>query len=101
MPNRKDRKALSKGKADARIAAYMRERDEVLLDPNLDRLRAHLAKWGKPQALEVSDEVLLAAWHKARSGATSLPREEIRKSIRWLQERGMSHFADGDGEDPS
>ncbi len=86
---------------DERIAAYTRERDAVLLDPDLNRLRAHLAKWGRPDALRASDEVMRAAWHKGRSGARSLPREERRKSARWLEEKGMSHFA-GDGvEEPN
>jgi hypothetical protein len=85
----------------AQIAAYVRERDEVLRDPDLDRLRNHLAKWGKPDALKASDEVMRAAWHKARSGVTSLTREERRKSVKWLEERGMSHSAGRDLEEMS
>jgi hypothetical protein len=85
---------------EARIAAHTRERDEILLDPDLSRLRRHLAK-SKPAALHASDEVMLAAWHKARTAATSLPLEERQKSVEWLEDRGMEHFADGELEEPS
>jgi hypothetical protein len=87
-------------KSDEEIAAYLRERDAVLLDPDLDRLRRHFVKYGRPDALQASDEVMRVAWHKGRSGVTTIPRAERRKSILWLEERGFSHFSDDDGKEP-
>jgi hypothetical protein len=72
--------------------AWLRERDAVLRDPDLARLRAHLAKYGSPDALQASDETMRAAWHKARAACTSLTRTERRTSIRWLEKRGFSHL---------
>jgi hypothetical protein len=74
------------------LETWLRERDEVLRDPDLSRLRAHLAKYGSPDALRASDETMLVAWHKARAAATSLLRSERRTSIQWLEERGFSHL---------
>jgi len=81
------------------LESYLRERDAVLRDPDLDKLRALLARYGNKDALLASDEVMRTAWHKARTGATSLPREERRASILWLEERGFSHLADDDLDD--
>jgi hypothetical protein len=80
---------------------WLRERKEVLRDPDLSRLRAHLAKYGRPQALEASDETMLVTWHKARTGATDLSRAERRISIEWLEARGFSHLADDSCEGES
>jgi hypothetical protein len=72
--------------------AWLRERDEVLRDPDLPKLRAHLAKYGRPDALRASEETMLVTWHKARAAATSLSRAERRTSIQWLEARCLSHL---------
>jgi hypothetical protein len=77
---------------DPAFTAWLRERDAVLRDPDLDRLRAHLAKYGSPAALQASDETMRVTWHKARAACTSLSRAERRTSIRWLEERGFAHL---------
>ena len=79
---------------DPNLETYLRERDAVLLDPDLDRLRAHFVKWGKPEAMKASDEVMRMAWHKARAATTSLPMTERRQSARWLEARGFTHHGD-------
>src|SRR5215831_12949127 len=63
------------------IEAYLVERRAVLLNPDIEVLRAHMVKWGRPDAATAREEVLRIAWHKARSAATDLPRQERRKSI--------------------
>ena len=79
---------------DPALTAWLRERDAVLRDPDLARLRAHLAKYGSPAALQASDETMRVTWHKARAACTSLSRAERRTSIRWLEERGFAHLGD-------
>lgn len=80
----------------AEIKAFVRERDEMLLACDVDRLLAFHAKH-MPQFPDFpSRDVAELALHKARTGAKSLPMEERLKSKRWLRERGSASLDDGD-----
>jgi hypothetical protein len=83
-------------KRDPQLEAFLEERRAVLLDGDIERLRAHLIKWGKPSAAQASIEVLTVAWHKARTGVLDIPLEERKKSERWLKEHGSSSLSDPD-----
>jgi hypothetical protein len=88
-------------KREAVLDDYERERDAVLLVEDLTKLRQHLAKYGRPDALQAPDDVMRIAWHKGRSAAMSLPRAERRRSIKWLEKRGYKALAKDPGEEPS
>lgn len=81
-------------KRDPQLEAFLAERRAVLLDEDIERLRAHLVKWGKPAAAHASVEVLTVAWHKARTGVTDIPPEERKKSERWLKKHGSTSLGD-------
>ena len=76
------------------IAAYIEERRAVLLNEDIEVMRAHLIKWGKESARTADAEVLRIAWHKGRTGVTDIPVEERQKSVDWLAARGFEHWAD-------
>jgi len=76
------------------IEAYLVERRAVLLNGDIEVMRAHLVKWGNQGAATAEADVLRIAWHKARTGATDLPRDERRKSVAWLRERGYRDLSD-------
>ena len=76
------------------IEAYLAERRAVLLNEDIEVMRAHLVKWGNAAAATAKDEVLRVAWHKARTGVLDLPRTERSKSVAWLRERGYMDLAD-------
>jgi hypothetical protein len=78
------------------IEAYLVERRAVLLNEDIEVMRAHLVKWGNAKAATASVEVLRVAWHKARTGVTDIPRAERERSFAWLRERGYEAFSDPD-----
>ena len=66
------------------------ERHAVLLNEDIEVMRAHLVKGGSYAAATAKVEVLRIAWHKARAVATGLPDAEVRRSVAWLKLRGYS-----------
>jgi hypothetical protein len=80
---------------DRSLDEILAERDALLTgDGDPEAVRAFLLKNGDAWAAEADLEMLRAAWHKARTAVTSFPEAERRKSIAWLTERGLSHFAE-------
>lgn len=69
----------------ASLQNEMRERDAALMNLNMDYARRLM-----PGAS--SDEVRLAAMHKARYEATSIPREFRHASGGWLREHGYLRY---------
>lgn len=86
-------------KIAAEIKAFCKERDEMLLACDVDRMMAFHAKHNPDSPGFSSREVAETALHKARTGVQSLPAEERLKSKRWLRDRGYSSFDDGDLSD--
>lgn len=81
---------------EAEIKSFVKERDEVLLSLDIDRLISFHAKYNPTSKGFSSREVVEASMHKARTGAKSLPLEARYLSKRWLSERNMSSLDDGD-----
>jgi hypothetical protein len=77
------------------IEEFLRERNEMLLACDIDRSIAFWAKHS-PDRPFPNREAAEAGLHKARTAVRSLPREERLRSKRWLDERGMSSWDDGD-----
>jgi hypothetical protein len=75
-------------KLSAEEEAYLAERRSVLLNEDVEVMRAHLVKWGTRTAATADTETLRIAWHKARTVWLALPDTERQKSLAWLQERG-------------
>jgi hypothetical protein len=78
------------------LEAYLAERRAVLLNEDIEALRSHLIKWGTPNAVTASADVLRVAWHKARTAAMDLPPDERRGSVKWLRNHGYQDWADPD-----
>lgn len=78
------------------IAEFVKERDEVLLSGDLDRLYAFHAKYNPDVPAFASREIAEASMHKARTAAKSLPIEARLESKRWLTNHGMKSLDDGD-----
>lgn len=67
--------------------AFVRERDDVLLSLDYERLKAFCAKYGSPIP---PPGMALLTMHKARTGATTLPQVARLESAEWLRGRGYS-----------
>jgi hypothetical protein len=81
---------------EGEIKAFVKERDQMLLACDVDRMMAFHAKHNPDSPGFSSREVAETALHKARTGVLTLPMEERLKSKRWLRERGYSSMDDGD-----
>jgi hypothetical protein len=79
----------------AEIKAFVAERDAVLIEGDLDKLRAFHQKHNPGLVLPAPD-VFECSFHKARTGAKSLPLEVRKISKAWLTQRGFSSMDDGD-----
>lgn len=76
------------------IKQFNKDRNEALLSMNKEKIIAYLAKYG--QQFHSDDNIFWAGVHKARTAIPSLPFAERMVSKRWLDERGLSSFDDGD-----
>lgn len=77
-------------------AAFVAERNEMLLSGDVDRLMAFHAKHNPglpPMTNRIVAEITL---HKSRTAAKGLPMEARLQSKRWLTERGYKSWDDGD-----
>lgn len=85
-----------------RAEAFCKERDEVLLSGDLDRVIEFQKKYN-PRLSEVIDsfsrEKQEAGMHKAITAMPSLPRSHRMKSKHWLVEHGYQSWDDGDLND--
>ena len=79
---------------DEQIAAYNAERDAVLASDDLGRFIAFSEK--NLQQPFSSREVAEIAMHKMRTAVPAVPRMLRVTSYRWLTERGMKTWDDGD-----
>jgi hypothetical protein len=84
------------GRIEAKIKAFVAERDEMLLECDIDRMKAFHAKYNPNTKPFSNDEVAWLSLHKARTGAKSLPLEARLQSYNWLKERGFSSLDDGE-----
>ena len=81
---------------EAEIKAFVKERDEMLIAGDIDRMMAFHAKHNPGRTPFPNREVAEISLHKARTGALSLPIEVRLESKRWLSERGYRSLDDGD-----
>lgn len=83
-------------KQKAKTAAFVKERDEILLAGDIDRMMEFHARNNPSSPAFPSRQVAEISFHKARTALVSLPREIRLISKRWLRERGYSSLDDGD-----
>ncbi len=81
---------------EARIKEFAKERDEMLLANDVDKMMEFHKKYNPHTPPPSSREVVEISLHKARTGTKSLPIEERRKSKYWLTARGYNSLDDGD-----
>jgi hypothetical protein len=74
------------------IAAFVQERNALLIEGDLDKLALFRQKHN-PGASVLSREVQEIALHKARTAVSSLPAEIREASAQWLKQRGYSSLA--------
>jgi hypothetical protein len=75
------------------LQEFLKERDAALLSLDPDQILAFAKKYGT--SFPAPDHpAFWPAVHKARSACVNLPKAERRKSVKWLTQRGYSHFAD-------
>lgn len=83
--------------AEEGLATHIKERDEILLSGDIDRMMEFLVRNGLPPLS--SREFAEVVMHKARTAVCSLPREVRIASKQWLSERGYHSLDDGDMND--
>lgn len=89
---------MSLSEADkTEIAAFVKERDEMLMALDIDRMFAFHAKYNPGRQFS-NRQVAEISLHKARTAAKSLPMFARALSKRWLEERGYTSMDDGDIE---
>lgn len=79
-----------------KVAAFVKERDEMLLACDVDQMLAFYKKHNPTMPMPSDRIVAEMMLHKARTGVRTLPREERMRSAKWLRERGCSTFDDGE-----
>jgi len=72
----------------ARIASFVKERNEVLFSLDRERIEAYLIKRGYD--IPDNDIVFWAAIHKSICNITDAPAELVQKAKDWLHAHGMS-----------
>jgi len=85
----------------AEIAEFVKERDEMLMSLDVDRMLAFHEKHNPAVGAPSNRNVCLISMHKARTAAKTLPIEARRLSRDWLTERGYTSLDDGDLDQPS
>ena len=77
--------------SDTDMSQFVKDRDDALRSLDLAKVRAYMEKYGSPMP---SDDVLEISMHKARTASLGMTNDEREHSIKWLRDRGYSHFAD-------
>jgi len=77
------------------LAAFLAEREQVLLSMDEATIRAYLQKWNG-NAGPAEPEVFWAAIHKARTALKSFPMEARIESKRWLLAHQSEPLDDGE-----
>lgn len=75
-------------------AGYVADRDAALLSLDRATIEAFCRDYGLP--ISPREETFWATVHKARTGAKTMPMEARSLSKRWLGERGLESWDDGD-----
>lgn len=86
-------------KVDAETKAFLRERDEMLMAGDIDRLIAFQKKHNPDIRAFPNREVAEISLHMTRTAARSLPMTYRMESKKWLTERGYKSL-DYDGDLP-
>ena len=81
------------------IAAFVKERDEVLLSGDVDRCMAFHAKHNPDSTVSKHWEIAEIGMHKARTAAMSLAMSARVESRKWLSERGYKSLDGGTIQD--
>jgi hypothetical protein len=77
------------------IEEWRKDRREALLSLDEQKVRAYFRKYNDHE-MPSDMELFWGAIHKAITGSTDLPIEFRRASKRYLDERGLKSFDDGD-----
>jgi hypothetical protein len=77
------------------LAAFLAEREQVLLGMDEQAIRAYLLKWNG-NAGPTEPEVFWLAIHKARTALKSLPMEARQESKRYLLAHNSEPLDDGE-----
>ena len=76
------------------MTRWLKDRKNALLSMDKHKILEFSKKYYYDDGYEEADEYLFwVGVHKARTGATDLPEAERRKSMAWLAEHGLGHFA--------
>ncbi len=78
-----------------KIKAYVKERDQVLLSGDIDKMYALIKKY-QPKYAPKTRAVTEIAMHKAITAAGSLPFEYRLKSKKWLIDHKCHSLDDGE-----
>jgi len=81
---------------EAEIKAFVKERDEIRIAGDIDRMIAFHEKHNPGVRAFPNRLVAEISLHKARTGAKSLPMVFRIESKKWLSERGYTSMDDGD-----
>ena len=73
------------------IAEYIRRRDKILIDLDVDEMIA-LMKEAGARSVPSNRDVALIALHKARAVVTSVPENLRLESKKWLTDRGFTYW---------
>lgn len=76
------------------LESYCRERDEILLSGDVDKIIAFDMKYNP--VYNPNKRIAEIVMHKARTGCKTLPIEARRLSKQWLEEHGWRSLDDGD-----
>lgn len=87
---------MSADKLREEIKAFNDKRDAVLLKGDLDEVEALSSENTNGKMKPTSREVTEIMLHKCRTAVKSLPIELRQASKKWLLDRGMKFFDDGD-----
>lgn len=74
------------------LEEFLKERNEMLLANDIDRMLAFHAKWNPDRPSFSSREVVEISLHKARTAVCSLPMKERMLSKKWLKDRGYTSW---------
>lgn len=69
------------------IERYVKERDKLLHNIDVKKYKKFCDKWDIPHSN--NDLVCLASMHKARLGVTTMSKEEVAQSKKWLTDNGF------------
>lgn len=71
---------------------FEKDRLDVLLSLDVEKMRAYLAKYDEIPSPNVSDETLLAGMHYARLNANFIGETYKAISVKWLVDNGYNPY---------